>query len=170
MRLGPGGPGGGIGVLGANFLTPAASFLNVSLGTLESDLAGGKTLAQVATDANLKPTDLVTAIVNSEQTVLDAEKAAGWITSTQESALVSTFTSEVTNLVNNGPAVPRTGAPVQGGLLQTAATFLNLSLSQLQSDLQSGKTLADLRPHRASRSPTSSARSRDRPRPSSMRR
>src|SRR6266545_4670487 len=40
---GPGGPrGGGAGILGTDVLTPAASFLGVSLSTLEADLKGGK--------------------------------------------------------------------------------------------------------------------------------
>ena len=45
---GPGGPGGG-GILAFDALTPAAAFLNISVSTLTTDLAGGKTLAQEAT-------------------------------------------------------------------------------------------------------------------------
>ena len=53
MMGGPGfdGPhrGGGGGLLAADVLTPAADYLGVSLSTLQSDLKGGKTLAQEAT-------------------------------------------------------------------------------------------------------------------------
>jgi hypothetical protein len=142
--FGPGGMGGGgTDVLSADILDPAATYLGISLPTLESDLAGGKTLAQEV-GSGKTTSGLISAIVAAEQTVLDAEKAAGWLTANQESALVTSFTNGVTSIVNNGPPVPRPGGPQAGGLLQTAATYLDLSLSTLQSDLSSGKTLADV--------------------------
>ena len=49
----------------------------------------------------------------------------------------------MTDLVNNGPPVPPAGAQ-SGGLLQLASNYLGISVSDLQSDLQSGKTLASL--------------------------
>jgi hypothetical protein len=138
---GPGGPGGG-GVLASDVLTPAASFLGISVSTLASDLAGGKSLAQEATAKNKKPADLISAIVAAEKTNLDNEKAAGWITADQETALLNAYTAAVTDLVNNGPPVPL-GA-MAGGPLQTAATFLGMSVSDLQTALKSGKSLADV--------------------------
>lgn len=137
---GPGGPGGG--VLTSDVLTPAAAFLGISVPTLTSDLAGGKTLAQEATAKNKKPDDLINAIVAAQKTNLDNEKAAGWITADQETAIRDAYQSAVTDLVNNGPPVPP-GAKA-GGLLQTAATFLGISVSDLQSALKSGKSLADV--------------------------
>ena len=134
----PGRRGGGL--LGADVLTPAASFLGIPISTLTADLAGGKSLAQEATAKGKTATDLIDAIVAAEKTVLDNEKAAGWITADQETALVSGLTEQITNLVDNGPPIPATRRP---GLLQTAATYLGISLSTLQSDLKSGKTLAD---------------------------
>ncbi len=140
---GPAGPGGGGGILGSDVLTPAAAFLNISVSTLASDLAGGKTLAQEAIAKGKTAADLITAIVAAEKTNLDNEKAAGWITADQETNLVSHLTVEVTALVNNGPPVPPSGDKGSGGLLQTAATFLGLSVSDLQTALKGGKTLAD---------------------------
>lgn len=139
---GPGGPGGGASILAADVLTPAASFLGISASTLESDLNGGKTLAQEAVAKGKTAGDLINAIVASEKSVLDAEVSAGWITSTQETSLLTQITTEVTDLVNNGPAVPPSNAG-HTSLLQTAATYLNMSVSDLQSALKSGKTLAD---------------------------
>jgi hypothetical protein len=141
-RMGMGGPGGG-GVFYSDVLTPAASFLGISVSTLASDLNGGKTLAQEATAKNKTASDLINAIVAAQKTNLDNQKAAGWITADQETALLSRYTDEVTALVNNGPGVPP-GGQQQGGLLQTAATFLGMSVSDVQSALQSGKSLADL--------------------------
>jgi phage FluMu protein gp41 len=136
---GPRGGVGGAGILGADVLTPAASYLGVSVSALVSDLNGGKTLAQEATAKGKTAQGLIDAIVAAEKTVLDNEKAAGWITDAQETSLVGALTTQITSLVNNGPPIPPTPKP---GLLQTAATYLGISLSQLQSDLQSGKTLA----------------------------
>jgi hypothetical protein len=147
---GPGGGGSGIGapgggILGADVLTPAASFLGLPVATLESDLAGGKTLAQEATAKGKTAADLVTALVAAEKVVLDGDKAAGWLTADQETAMLDRLTSAITDLVNNGPPVPpsgKSGGPE--GLLQTAATYLGISVSTLQTDLAGGKSLADV--------------------------
>src|SRR5689334_15056758 len=66
VAVGPGGFGGGT-VLSADVLTPAASFLGISVSTLASDLSGGKTLAQEATAKNKTADDLITAIVTAQQ-------------------------------------------------------------------------------------------------------
>jgi hypothetical protein len=141
--IGPGGPGGGAGVLASDVLTPAAGFLGISVSTLASDLNAGKTLAQEATAKGKTASDLINAIVAAQKTNLDNEKSAGWITADQETAILAQVTNAVTELVNNGPPVPK-AAGKAGGLLQTAATFLGVSVSDLQSDLQSGKSLADV--------------------------
>jgi hypothetical protein len=134
-----GGPGGGI--LAADLLTPAAAFLNITVTDLAADLKGGKTLAQEATAKGKKPADLIDAIVAAEKKVLDADVAAGWITSDQASSVLSGLTKQITGLVNDGPPVPATE---HAGLLDTAATYLGLSVSDLQSKLKAGKTLADV--------------------------
>jgi len=140
-RLGHG-PGGAGGVLGLDMLTPAASFLGISVDTLTADLKGGNTLADEAKAKGKPAADLISAIVAAEKKNLDNEVAAGWITSDQESSLVSSLTDAVTNLVNNGPPVPAVVGRGQS-LVDTAASFLGISVSDLQSDLRSGKTLAD---------------------------
>ena len=140
MMGGPGGPHRGGGLLAADVLTPAADYLGVSLSTLQSDLKGGKTLAQEATAKGKTASGLIDAIVAAEKKVLDSENAAGWITDAQETNLLSNIKSGVTDLVNNGPGVPL-GAHTS--LLQTAADYLGMSVSDLQTDLKAGKTLAD---------------------------
>src|SRR5436853_1020202 len=100
-----GGPRGG-GILAADVLTPAADYLGVSVSTLQSDLKGGKTLAQEATAKSKTASGLVDAIVAAEKKVLDAENGAGWITDAQETNLLANIKDAVTDLVNNGPGVP----------------------------------------------------------------
>ncbi len=135
-----GGPGGGA-VLSADVLTPAASFLGVSVSTLTGDLKGGKTLAQEATAKGKTADDLITAIVAAQKTVLDAENAAGWITDAQQTALLADFKAGVTKLVNVGPPVPPAKRP---GLLETAATYIGISVSDLQAGLKAGKSLGQI--------------------------
>jgi hypothetical protein len=132
--------GGGGGILAADVLTPAADYLGVSVSTLASDLKGGKTLAQEATAKGKTASGLIDAIVAAEKKVLDGENAAGWITDAQETNLLANIKSAVTDLVNNGPGVP---FGPRTSLLQTAADYLGMSVSDLQTDLKAGKTLAD---------------------------
>jgi hypothetical protein len=132
---------GGGGVAFADVLTPAAGYLNIPLATLQSDLKGGKTLAEEATAKGKTASGLIDAIVAAETKVLDAQKAAGWLTDAQETALLDMFEEQVTVLVNNGPGVPPVAAK-GGGLLQNAADYLKISVSDLIADLKAGKTLA----------------------------
>jgi hypothetical protein len=136
---GPGGRGGAGGLLAADVLTPAASYLDISVSTLTSHLKSGKTLAQEATANGKTASGLVDAIVAAETKVLDAEKDAGWLTDSQETNLISNLKDALADLVNNGPAVPPTP---RNGLLQTAANYLGLSVGDLRDDLAAGKTLA----------------------------
>lgn len=141
--MGPfGGPGGhlGGGLLGADVLTPAATYLGISATDLAADLKSGKTLAQEATAKGRTASGLIDAIVAAEKKVFDAQNAAGWLTDAQEANLLSHVKDEVTDLVDNGPGVP--GGGPHGGLLQAAATYLGLSVTDLQTDLRAGKTLA----------------------------
>jgi hypothetical protein len=143
---GPGGPGGGGGVLNADVITAAAGCLsNMSVSALTSDLAGGKTLAQEATAKGSSASALITCLVAAQTKVYDNEKAAGWITSDQETALVKGYTDAVTDLVNNGPPVPPGGQNGgHEGPLQLAADYLGVSVSDLMKDFQSGEDLADV--------------------------
>ena len=141
--MGPGMRGGGsASLLSGDVLTQAANCLNMKLTDLETALKGGKSLSDVAGGGS-KATDLINCIVKGETTNLDAAVAAGWLTSDQETALEKQLTNQVTDLVDNGPPVPPSGAQ-SGGLLQLASNYLGISVSDLQSDLKSGKTLASL--------------------------
>jgi len=141
--MGPGMRGGGsASLLSGDVLTQAANCLNMKLTDLETALKGGKSLSDVAGGGS-KATDLINCIVKGETTNLDAAVAAGWLTSDQETALEKQLTNQVTDLVDNGPPVPPSGAQ-SGGLLQLASNYLGIGVSDLQSDLKSGKTLASL--------------------------
>ncbi len=143
-KLGLPGRGLGGGTVGADVLTPAAAFLNLSVADLAADLKSGKTLAQEAKAKGKSADGLIDAIVAAEKKVLDAEVAAGWLTSDQETAVLATVKSRVTNLVNTGPSVPATRPAGGGGLLGSAATYLGMTVADLQAALRSGKSLAQI--------------------------
>src|SRR5581483_9264288 len=67
---------------------------------------------------------------------------AGWLTSSQETNVLANLKDAITELVNNGPPVPPSGAS-HSSLLQVASTYLGISVSDLQTALESGKSLAD---------------------------
>lgn len=124
-------------------LAPAASYLGVTVPRLESDLASGESLAQVADATNGKS---ATGLIES----LVAEKKK------RLSAATASLTRRVTAAVNGrgGPGSPSNAgargpgwrrlfaAPTRLGFV--AASYLGIPAAQLQGDLRSGATLAQV--------------------------
>jgi polyhydroxyalkanoate synthesis regulator phasin len=141
-RGGPGGHHGGRpGILATDVLTPAASFLGISVAALAADLKTGKTLAQEAVAKGKTAAALIDAIVAAQKTVLDAQVAAGWITGAQATSMLGHLTKQITNLVNVGPPVPPTQ---KTGPFDAAATYLGMTVAEIHAALKSGKTLAEV--------------------------
>lgn len=140
---GPGGPGmgGPGGILASGVLKTAATFLGIPLATLQADLKGGKTLAEEAKAKGKTAADLITALTNDAKENLDAAVAAGWLTQSQATAVLDGVTRGITELVNNGPPVPHEKF---AGPLDTAATYLGLTVAEVKAALVGGKTLAQL--------------------------
>lgn len=110
--------GHGAGMLrgGGDPLAAAAAYLGLSQADLQADRAAGKTLAQVAAATSGKSVDgLVAALVAAEKTTLDAAVAAGKLTATQETSVVSTLQQRIADLVN-GVRPPRGPHGPGGGL------------------------------------------------------
>jgi hypothetical protein len=136
-----GGPPGSGGPPGAAAI---ASYLGLTDTQLRSDLQSGQTLAQIATAQGKTVTGLEAAIVADAKTHLDAEIAAGTITSAQETSRLADLQSHVADMVNSTgpPAGARGGPGGPGGA--TIADYLGLTQAQLRSDLQNGLTLAQI--------------------------
>jgi len=124
-------------------LAAAASYLGVTLAQLQSDLASGKSLAEVADARSGKSAvGLTEALVAEKKQKLTVAAA--------------TLTKRVTAEVNRsgGPGSPAGGsarrlgwrrlfaAPSRLGFV--AASYLGVPAAQLRSDLKSGKTLAEV--------------------------
>jgi hypothetical protein len=91
-------------------LDVAASYLGVTEDALRNDLAGGKTLAEVAKDKGKSVDGLISALVNAAKTHLDAAVSAGRLTQAQEETILSGIEQRVTDLVNGvRPAGPPFG-------------------------------------------------------------
>jgi hypothetical protein len=98
VHRGLGGPGDVGDVFGA-----AATYLQIAPATLKADLEKGQSLATVA-KAQGKTTDgLKTAITTAVQTKLDTAVKNGDLTKTQETDIMSRFSSQVGDLINATP-------------------------------------------------------------------
>jgi hypothetical protein len=125
---------------GRRAIATATSYLGLSTAQLESDLKSGKTLGQVAdATAGKSEAGLIGALVAARKARLSAKEAS----------LPQRVTAEVNRA--GGPRSPASRARAVGGLfaarghLALAATsYLGLSTAQLESDLKSGKTLAQV--------------------------
>lgn len=142
-----GGPGGGLGLgLGRGFgarhgffgrpfgggsLQAAASYLGVSNSQLMSDLASGKSLAQVAQAHGKSVSGLEQALISAETKSLAQLESHGTITKAQEQKILGRLSTRIDKLVNGkgvgfgrfgkGPRFampggpPKQGGPMQGG-------------------------------------------------------
>ncbi len=145
---GPGDRRGGPG----HKLTAAAGYLGVTEAQLLTSLQSGKTLAQVADATSGKSAaGLIAALVAAEKTEIATAVTAGTITQAQADQITSTLTARFTALVNNtlpdhGPGGPGGfGSHGPGGDDFTAATtYLGITETALSTQLQAGKTLAQV--------------------------
>ena len=141
---------GGFGFGRGDDLAAAASYLGITTSALQSDLQSGKTLAQVAdSTTNRSSIGLIDALVAHEKTQLTAAVTAGKLTQAQADQITTNLQQRMTDLVNGthpagpGPGFGHPGGG-PGGDLAAAATYLGITTSELMSDLQSGKTLAQV--------------------------
>ena len=140
-----GGPAGGGGPPGAAAIS---SYLGLTADELRTDLQSGKTLAQLATAQGKTVSGLEDAIVAGAKTNLDAAVAAGTLTAAQEATKLADLQSHVADIVNStGPPAGGhggPGGPGGGPATKAIADYLGLTSDQIRTQLQSGKTLAQV--------------------------
>ena len=106
--------GFGFGAFSAGALGSLTTYLGISSSQLQSDLGKGQTLASIAKGQGKSVDGLVAALVAARKTQLDAEVAAGRLTSAQEQQIESSEATRIRALVNGvGPHGP--GGPGAGG-------------------------------------------------------
>ena len=160
-----GGPGGAVHF---DLLADAAKALGLSTSTLQSDLQSGSTLATLAAQNGSSATALEATLTQDITTAITNAVNSGSLTSGQatkleqrlspmiDGSVTGTLPAPIAIATNGGPgqffvkmglgslAVGGPGGAVHFNLLADAAKALGLSTSTLQSDLQSGSTLATL--------------------------
>jgi hypothetical protein len=109
---------------GFGHLAAAATYLGLSETELQTQLAGGKTLADVAKAQGKTVDGLVAALVADEKKELDAAVAAGRLTQAQADEMLANAEQRFTDLVNGTPPAggPRGfGGPPPDGAATTTA-------------------------------------------------
>ncbi len=107
--IGPIGPGfdhhgfGFFGHRGGDALSAASTYLGVTEAQLETDLRGGKSLAQVAKDQGKDVGGLVDALVAAEKAELDQAVTDGRLTTAQEDQIVSMLKARIEAMVQDTP-------------------------------------------------------------------
>jgi hypothetical protein len=95
-------PGGGhrIGFGHGADLSAAASYLGLTEAELRTQLAGGKSLAQIAGDRGKPVAGLIQALVDAATQDLEKAVAAGRLTETQKQAILADLKAHITERVN----------------------------------------------------------------------
>jgi len=118
---------------GADLITTAATYIGITAADLKTQLASGKSLADIAV-ANGKTRDgLIAALTAAEQ------------------QSIATFVDTKGTATPGGPGLGGPGGPrggfgfgVQGDPLAAAATFLGTTTADLRTKMQGGQTLAQI--------------------------
>jgi hypothetical protein len=124
---------------------------------LREQLGSGKSLAQIAQAQGKSVDGLEQAIVDATKKELDQAVADGSLTATQRDEILERLRSHVDKLVQMsfGGGMGRRGGPpgfgfgghvlqFAGDLIETATSYLGLTQAQLRTQLQSGKSLAQI--------------------------
>jgi hypothetical protein len=154
---GPGDPGGPGGLLKAGIgdsLTAAAKYLGLSESDLRTQLQDGKSLADVAKAQSKDLDGLEQAILAAAKSDLDKAVSDKQLTQSQADDVYNRLKSNIDDMVNGqlrlhfrgpgGPGGPHIFGTSFGDDLTAAAKYLGLTESALRTQLQDGKSLADV--------------------------
>jgi hypothetical protein len=130
---------------GGGLIAAVSSYLGLSSKQLRADLAAGRTLAQIATAQGKSVPGLEQTIETTVKARLDQAVAAGAISTRQEQKVLSGLHSRLDVLVGrvHPLAALRKGLRLRG-LVHVATTYLGVTGQQLRSELEAGKTLAQI--------------------------
>jgi uncharacterized protein YidB (DUF937 family) len=123
-----------------------AAAIGITPAQLATELQGGKSLAQVAQAHGVDPAKVVSVVAAFKTKQIDAALAAGKITQAQADAMKARVQDQATRFVNE--IKPRGG--MHGGRIGDAADqkvvadAIGISTSQLLTEVQSGKTIAQV--------------------------
>ncbi len=135
-----------------HLLSTAADYLGLTQAQLRTQLDSGKTLAEIAKDRDKSVDGLVDKLVADKTARIDEAVRDGRLTRAQANEIEADLRKAMTDFVNNGkPEFPKfPGGPGLFGLpgphefLSTATDYLDLTQAELRTQLNSGKTLAQI--------------------------
>ena len=123
----------------------AATYLGLTEDELHTQLESGKTLSQIADATSGKSaTGLIAALVAAEKQELSSAVTSGKLTQAQADTISADLQQRITDLVNGTLPKGGPGFRIHVNGLDPAATYLGLTEDQLRTQLESGKTLAQI--------------------------
>jgi hypothetical protein len=129
----------------------AADTIGISVAQLRTAVAGGQTIAAVATAHHVDPQHVVDALVHAADTRIDAALKNGRIDATRAATLKQRAATAADAFVNHTQDVvaklkSRAAHRVAGrhALLDAAASAIHISTTELRTDLRSGQSIADV--------------------------
>jgi phosphoglycolate phosphatase-like HAD superfamily hydrolase len=133
-------------------LTSVAAALNMSEADVQTQLDAGKSLADIAAAQKVNVQSVIDAVVADMKAHVATEVTSGEITQAEADAKLADVVARATDMVNGvRPAgMPEGMAGGMGGhgpspeSITALAKVLNLTEAQLQTEVQSGKSLADI--------------------------
>ncbi len=134
-------------------LDTAATAIGITAEELRTELEAGKSIADVATAKGVSVDKVVDALVAEVKAHLDEEVASGEHTQEEADAKLAEATTRITEMVNNpGLLSPKghggesgRGHGMKGGKgLDAAATAIGITADELRTELQAGKSIADV--------------------------
>ena len=139
---GPGGPGGrghgGIRVAGQ----AAATTIGVTPQDLRSEVRGGKTIAQVATEHGVDPNTVVNAVVAAVTQQIDQKAAAGSIDSSRAEQAKQKLPDFANRFVNE--TKPHRGYRILKDAAKAAAKEIGIPEAELKDAIKNGKSIAQV--------------------------
>jgi uncharacterized protein YidB (DUF937 family) len=122
-----------------------ATAIGITPAQLTTEVQGGKTLAQVAQAHGVDPAKVISAVATIETKEIDDALAAGRITQAQADAKKAGVQAEATTEVNQTrPPGGKRGGAGDAADQKVIADSIGISASQLLTELQGGKTVAQV--------------------------
>ena len=125
-----------------------ASILKLTEAELKTQVESGKTLAQIATSHGVSVQSVIGVLVTDMQAHIAQEVASGKITQAEATTKLASVTAKATERVNS--VQPARGEGMRGGPkgpgknVAAIASVLKLTEAELKTQVQSGKTLAQI--------------------------
>jgi hypothetical protein len=120
------------------------SLLNLDASTLQQNFKSGKSLADIAAAQGVDEQKVIDLLVSQDAQRLDQAVQAGKLTQDQATKEKADAQTEIKNKVENKGGFGRGEHGERGGKLKEAASVLGIDEQSLQTQLQSGKTLAQI--------------------------